>query len=1608
MSVVLLLTSLVAAVAYLLFGPSVPPLHFVTVTARGFRMDESIVTPLPTGTTALNAAHLSELGTRFRDANPQRIGVSEDHASVEQFIDQCALPSADRLIIYCAADVWCIPDKDAPEETVLEILPAKLGPGQEPFLFLKFLSHLKSRESLQTLLLLEFTGRSPGLASGAVADDIPVQIRKEIQRAGVSGLTVICACDRGERSWEFLTGSPSASATATSVATPALPEFHGTAFGHFVHKALAEGKAATAGDLFRTVQNDVREWVSQNFGETQTVWLETADAKAPEIDLLRGTKLPKAKQPEADPENTEKADSSSKVASGPKGNDSAEADGSSTESSADDQPVARLRKLLDRRDALSKQTMTAVLYPAEWLQLHINLLAAERFAMSGNREEFDSLHDDVLRKALKELERNAAELSSTPRQQASDDWVAAESSAGVSAEAARLLRQTQRDFSVEASKAPSRLPDEILENRVLRSALVAAVIRDLNGLSGTMAAETSERKASVIQERVFLMQNLAARWPQGELDVFPEQLATIKEVLSGQDIEWMAEATGPLVQLLELRHQTLQLAAGRNLDGKMLRRDQWQRIAAQVDEVLRTLHSAERWLCVGREGKALTEDRLATARGALEPLKKQVEASTRLIRIRDAQRFELPFLIQYLAMRLEETSLPEKELSAAGNMAEQVISGTLAANDFPVGQLEPMRFTRDHIEAMFQLTRDFSKPTSEVTESDQRHYRFLEQYVDDRLRDPDAVSATEGLLLLTIPHLDREKHLTILSQHRPGVSVSPPEPSGRTGIWMSFWSLRLVDAIEQTTSTDDWQRWRDLVTAISGNTTAVPARRAAMARLLRERWIRAMQKLRQFHNSDVFVPEQDSVQLLSKDVTRRIHATTAENRSLYSKIQQVLRDEISRSAPASLAVLNPDLELSSEFSGTMNVRGVGVAELYVFNPDDSILLTNARTGRDRNWLRLDIGDATDVSLDLRLRNAPQSPTPLTIVAVDKQGAAVSQTTARLLPPARNSWEIEVWEVEKGQPDRQITLQEMQSRNSRRLRLLPSTLDPATKMDMPTQLKLRLRRTEGISKSVRIRADHAGSSERAWSRAEPLVFPDGETVVDIPFQTPAASPAAGTASTLVPGVPEISRGLVFEITPDDLPSKIPSQITITPRLSGPEEILLRPIPTYDSANDELVIPLVRAPFDNSTVLWPSKLPAAVELSPALQSYLRPGTSLTTLNADGHIFRIPFNASEIRKVLSEDGLEFGVSVAGIPHAWWWTLTDGSPRLLEGNLPRIRTFLTVDNSTEVPPVATAPNLLLGAGWDKAKMTARVFIHGGQFDDDWELSLFFLRKETEAPIRARELPFKVTSRHVETVRMSAGENGLWQFSTTTEPYAVSAFTPGQFQLQNGIYDLNAVLEHRESGDEQTTSSLRFTLDSTGPELSPENVKLSQPKTNINGLLKGKTQVTDPESGVVAVRVGLNPEMMVPLTITPGEQVNVEFQLDSSQGFPKLQQQEKDINETVTLYVEADNRAGGRTQIRKPVTFFLPGKTAPMVVDPGTIIVKLKTSSKYDVSLTGKDDTGKVVVKEAPDSAGAVTFDALPPGNYLVKWKPKVGSVSGQEAVKLSSGQTVTIGPGK
>ena len=235
--------------------------------------------------------------------------------------------------------------------------------------------------------------------------------------------------------------------------------------------------------------------------------------------------------------------------------------------------------------------------------------------MNVDRKEFDSLLDNVLHRLLNKLEERTSATALSDEQQAVSEWLVSPVVSNVSQEDSRLLKRIRDDFSVDPEKSIGiRLPDEVEERIDFRRSVVLAFLKDLRELADTVTNKPEADRVRLMQQQVYLAQNLASRWPN---KVLPEPIAAVREVLHGTDYDWLVIALKPLVRLTELRQQALLLAAGQNNQAKLMRRGPWSTIAPDVEMILKDLLSAERWLSLGKPGYELANDRLESAQKQL-------------------------------------------------------------------------------------------------------------------------------------------------------------------------------------------------------------------------------------------------------------------------------------------------------------------------------------------------------------------------------------------------------------------------------------------------------------------------------------------------------------------------------------------------------------------------------------------------------------------------------------------------------------------------------------------------------------------------------------------------------------------------------------------------------------------------------------------------------------------------------------------------------------------------------------------------------------------------------------------------------------------------------
>ncbi|MCA9010281.1 MAG: hypothetical protein KDB01_11070, partial [Planctomycetaceae bacterium] len=883
-----LLFVLAGAAAWLIFGPQVPTAQFVVVWEEKFSADDTAITPLPPGSTAVNARRLLEAANRLHVLDSLKVNIPENPASVSALVD--TPPDADNklLIVYVTTGATIAPLATDDSKNCVQLLSADAA--KNPIPFKKLLASLRQSGAKRTLLLLELTGRHPGFASGVLADDVTRQLESEVRAENIPGLTFICACGKDERSWEYFPDTPESAADKSdgpasespATTTESLPEFDGTVFGHFLIKALEEGQASDAETLFGYLKEKVETWVNSQYKSSQSVWLVSSDDKSKRSTLLANIRLPKstgdkqeklaeAEVPSAELKRPQGDSSDAETAAGA-------SDPGTTTPGNDVRPVTLLQRTMKDRDQLALGT-TPLRRPAEWLRLQMHMVAAERFAMNGNRLEFERIYDEELTRSLTTLNliKSPSDINTSAEQKAIGEWLLLSKD---TADLAVPFSQLLQDFGVELEKTPA-LPKELQSPGGGRQSFAIEFGKELVALQQTIDTMPQPIRLKRIQQLARLLENIAEKgW---RLSEFPESMATVKEVLQTWEQDPSVLRFKPLVRLLALRQSALLLAAGYSVDRSPLRRTTWVdcQVSERIEKILVMLNVAERWLCAGPDAIALADDQMSKAEGDLGTLQSEVTLSQTLSDVHDAQKLELPFLIEYLAMRQESTSLPPGELNAVRRMAESALAGSLDPDEFPTGQLEPIEFRREHLEAMFALTRVYSN-TSPVSKTDVRSLKTLREYVDGRSRK--AVTASERLQLLRIPQFTERPNVVTQLQHQLTNGIKDTTAaSSHSGIWLSFWSLRLADAITGQTQNADWQAWSALVSAIDPNEGAdLLAIRTNMAIRLQKRWHDVVKKLKTDSAQDIFAPQDEVLDLLSREFSRR--AQTSRNPNLFSSL----------------------------------------------------------------------------------------------------------------------------------------------------------------------------------------------------------------------------------------------------------------------------------------------------------------------------------------------------------------------------------------------------------------------------------------------------------------------------------------------------------------------------------------------------------------------------------------------------------------------------------------------------------------------------------------------------------------------------------------------------
>lgn len=1594
-TVIVLITVLVCLIAAILVPillPKEPAVQFISLTDSNQQIHSAGIPVTYGSSPSVTQKQLEAPLQALHELNPSQVN-SPVFDNKLLGLKGCVKPG-EKLVLYCGLEPF-VEIETSTQKAVLKLRDVEGASST----FHEMLQLLKNSQASQILLLVDPVIRSPGIIDGDDRSDLVPMIQEAIEDASLKNLVVICACDRQQLSWPYIPkqGSTPPPSEVPNGSAPNRPErfgyFRGTAFGHFFREAILSSACGSADELFQYLTDNMTPWVEETYGQPQTVLLLAARRTASERELLARVQWPAA----ADFESTA-AQKSKKTQEPPEDALSDSVESKDQQQSLRKTPDQLAAEMRSRWKGLRSLEQVAAAAPALSLELSAIILAAESALRQGDEAKFNGLFSKA-GKAFDEIEGKLRKVASFRNGTELSPWLTVAPPAEL-----RLPVDSFIDTLAEANdeQSPRLFPRELGRPGSARQQFAEWLFDDLQKLAEVIDAKSSEEKNKLISLRsVFLQKLNGIGWPKED---WPEHFFTIEAILSNGDSEWHAQALRPLTRLLHLRRNALRIATGQmrasgGAEGtesedpeatQLVRRGVWLGGADKTRSVLDSLLAAERWLAVGPSGYRMAMKSLRKAETDLDSVRDLLHSGQQLVSIRDQQLTELPHQIQFMAQQMEQVPLSDNELLSAEKMADAILSGDGKVQQaFPAALLKPTAIGSREIEAMFALTRSYlSEPAKS---EDKAHQQSIDSYLNSQVTA--ATSSLSRQSLLQIPMLI-DRHDDILSG-LSSVTAESIDQRQNSGIWLAFWSTRLLEAFTGVQQTSIWNQWKDLITATrTGSAEARQAARLQLVRSLQAGWKQAYSELAGRPESALYVPDEDSVRLIGADLLQR--AKVDRKNRIFFKRQAARIANLSFATPNSSLSCADLIALDEENRALLKVSAEGAKFLYISRTE--LEVQSPSVALEEDWYRLDAKATNEVLF--HSSGGMRAPVNVVIAAIDDVGHLLEQKEVTIAPNGRTSWQVAFLNTDGTE----------QLLRERDLELSPSTRDSkAPEKDQPTPLSVQITQRDGVAKKIEVQCLGA-DDQPFWPSPQQLVLGEDNSV-RLPLSPASNDPAtpAGTGSLTI----NVTDGMRFEITPVDVIGAETTSIPVVPKLALPRKFATRPEPTYDPIRQELSFRLERA--NNSGIATRQKVPVRIDFSPALGLLRKSSgspTSIPNLSDQGQTFRYEFE-NRIRQSFSvnpqspeQSELEFSVSVAGIPQAWRWKLTENGVRSMSNDQIFIRSELEVANPTEAAPIAGQSKIIIGENWKQAKLNANVFLHGGDFSgeqDPWKLDLRVEDTVSRQQVSVLTNPINVSRRWNQTVSVSPGENGTWNFSTDSQPYGIRDLNLQTFGLQAGRFDLIAVLSQRNDRSRTINHRTPFVYDGSAPVISVDDIK-TPGTVSVSQDLTGSIAASDRESNVVGIRVGMSEDKLRPVDIEFGASTGGEFTIRvAEKSFPQITRTDQTEYAVADLIVEVTNGAGLKKTIRKSLKF--EAAALPMKVvekgpaKPGKVVFVWPTKTKYTVTLTGPDGGPQKAVGE-----GSVEFANLPPGKYRLKWDAGFGPRDHSGSITVQSGKTTTV----
>lgn len=1218
----------------------------------------------------------------------------------------------------------------------------------------------------------------------------------------------------------------------------------------------------------------------------------------------------------------------------------------------------------------------------DWFELQRLTERAEAFLALGDRQQFRRTLDRGDRR-LRELAAPAMRDGSSEGSERWRQWIVPVDLE--TAGRADMFDDVIAEANTESDSRSPKLVEKFRESSE-REALLSAFLARLQVLEEDLndpSPEALERRQTWLTDaRKLFTERLSRKsgWRETE---WPQQFLLATDLLQNARFDWTAAHFDVFILLIRVRTEALQLAWGFDAAGaRTLDRAAHLQISAKLREVLRRATAAERWFLIGAPAVVMMEQEAGLAESTLKEIRDSLREARRRSTLQGRTR-------QAILTRLEEFALQQEQQ-------------TLSANE---------------IQSLSERTID------QLLEFDSQYFpraSFSQETLVQR--GSDWLELTQPFPLAPTPQqLTKFENLlrTLVAESSSSLNSEPATPGGvlgeqvdfsrwlrhsQQGIWLSFWSIRALQAIDSPQANirplmESWKRYLELWSNSEAQPSEIIGRRLELEQQLRQAW-------RESGSSPLYPREpidtEQVQQIVREDLER--HARTAGERYAV-RLGQLFPGAERTSVSRGLSERLQELRIREGVSQLELEAAVGTN--LMFYPD-KVQIDDSRFEQLHGWQK---GAWYGPQQPIRIRTKDDFSGEARPILVTLDSEGIVQEYA--VPEIREQFQVQGWDVRFSSGT--VLMRANDIAEGEKQLLLP----PVTGAEpLPVHVEL-VSPQNTFTASVLVKLmllDEVGNPTRAlWPEFREVQLDPQTRRATLPLLAPPVEGASQPPPAATPAAIDLSRGLAFLVKPvdaaaGDQAAMIRVRMTYVDPL---EDYLELGQPEFDLERQLLTLSVRRRPVIAPERFPPEAIGVEMHFSPRLDGLRRdPAPKNPEVSPAGQIFETRFDAG-IDEVIrqqergdsaTEDafsdgqGMEFSLSVLGMQDAVRWRLGRSlnieriGSRLGRGiGLPgsdaelRIGSQLVNPEDDGVLSQYYEGMLVLTKNWDKSLLHLPIELHGykGRNDSPNLLQLSLRAENANRPVEiARHQG--ISDAYERQVQVNPGEGGGWNFTIASQRFSQPGLNyKDRYNLPEGRHRFQVRLLDEGTAQELVTAETTFIFEDSPPRIiwDQDNLKQSLVTTPYHG----RISVEDLQTDVHGVWVGFDPEALKPVNLLRGKSQGrsridaLPFTIERDD-YPMIPVEEgRDVRKTAKLLIRAVNGVGLEQIVEREIVLIQP---APKMEDSSTppkgkVIIMVTSTADHEVKLEGEGG------EFAKDRFKRTTeFNNVPAGKYTLSWK--------------------------